>query len=75
MRARNDYNIRVRNYYNLCRTKKIMRKKIKIILKNIWFNYSFDSYFGLKMLNWSSRFFSFNLVSIIEKLIQFDLLR
>jgi len=52
-----------------------MRKKIKIILKNIWFNYSFDSCFGLKMLNWSSNFFSFNLVPIIEKLIQFDLLR
>jgi len=25
-----------------------MRKKIKIILKNIRFNYSFDSCFGLK---------------------------
>ena len=33
MRVRNDYNIRVRNYYNLWRTKKIIRKKIKIILK------------------------------------------
>jgi len=56
MRVKNDYNIRVRNYYNLWRTKKIMRKKIKIILKNIWLNYSFDSCFGLKMLNWSSSF-------------------
>jgi len=75
MRVRNDYNIRVRNYYNLWRTKKIMRKKIKIILKIICFIYSFDSRFGLKMLNWSSNFFSFNLVPVIEKLIQFDLLR
>jgi len=36
------------------------------MLKNIWFNYSFDSCFGLKMLNWSCSFFSFNLVWIIE---------
>jgi len=43
-----------------------MRKKIKIILKNIWFNYSFDSGFGLKMLNWSYSFFSFNLIQLLK---------
>ena len=69
MRIRNDYNMRVRNYYNLLRTKNIMRKKIKIIFINIWFNYSFDSCFGLKMFSWSFSFLSFNLVPIIEKLI------
>jgi len=31
--------------------KKKIRRKIKIILINIWLNYSFDSCFGLKMLN------------------------
>jgi len=43
----------VRNYYNLWKTKKMMRRKIKIILINIWFNYSFHSCFRLKILSWS----------------------
>jgi len=36
--------------------KKTMRRKIKTILINIWFNYSFDSSFRLKMLSWSPSF-------------------
>jgi len=37
------------------------------MLINIWFNYSFDSCFGIKMLSWSSNFFSLNLIPIFEK--------
>jgi len=33
--------MRVSDYYNLWKTKKTMRKKIKIILIYIWFNYFF----------------------------------
>ena len=44
-----------------------MRKKIKIILINILFNYSFDLCFGLKILNWYFKFFSFNLIPIIKR--------
>ena len=57
------------------KTKKTMRTKIKIILINIWFNFSFDSCFCLKMLSWSSSFFSLNLSPIFEKLMQFGLLQ
>jgi len=49
------------------KNKKTMKRKIKIMLINIWFNYSFHSYFRLKMLSWSSNFFSFNLIPIFEK--------
>jgi len=45
------------------KTKKKIRRKIKIILINIWFKYFFDLCFHLKMLSWSSNFFSLNLVS------------
>jgi len=50
--------MRVRDKYNLCKTKKIMRKKIKNILINIWLNYSSSFGFNIqKMLNCSSSFF------------------
>ena len=66
--------LRVRNDYNLWKTKKTMRRKIKITLINIWFNYSFDSCFRLKMLSWSFSYL-LNFVSIFKKRMQFGLLR
>jgi len=53
-----EENIRVRDDYNLLKTKKTMRRKIKIILINIWFNYSFDSCFRFKILSWSFNYLS-----------------
>jgi len=52
-----------REIITICeKTKKKIRRKIKIILINIWFKYSFDLGFRLKMLSWSSNFFNLNLV-------------
>jgi len=43
--------MRVRDYYNLLKIKKTTTRKIKIILIRIWFNYSFNSCFHLKILS------------------------
>jgi len=59
--------MRVRDYYNLWKTKKAMKRKIKIMLINIWFNYFFYSYFRLKMLSWFSRFFLVSIWSLFLK--------
>jgi len=59
--------MRVRDYYNLWKTKKAMKRKIKIMLINIWFNYFFYLYFRLKMLSWFSRFFLVSIWSLFLK--------
>ena len=41
----------MRNEYNFCKISKTIRKDIKDILINIWFNYSFGYCFTSKMLN------------------------
>ena len=41
----------VRNEYNFCKTNKTIRKDIKNILINIWFNYSFGYCFSSEILS------------------------